>query len=378
MKFINMKCPCCGAEMEEKGEYIWKCPYCDSEFKQEKKTAKLQIDDAKRVGYEFEKGIIQAKKESVRTQKAGIIIGGILIIGCVFLIIGFPILSEKRVETKSSPEVSMEDELSEIDKIENLEEVDQNEEMNLGSKEAGDEKIYKKGEMVEISDANGSFKFGILDAKVLKETGYRDAVYQITWETDNENYVSSLGTGTLYYNLKVVDSEGYMLQAMSDGWDGDWENYYVMPEPGEKCKSKYTFKISNPRSKYLDVTLTDRTIKCRVEIEELDKVVSSIPKDASEKEKEIIKTAQGYVTSSHMSYDGIVKQLEYEGYSYDEATYGAEYCGADWKEQAVKAAKSYMSIFPEFTKDKLVEQLEYDGFSNENAIYAGDNCDIKW
>ena len=123
----------------------------------------------------------------------------------------------------------------------------------------------------------------------------------------------------------------------------------------------------------MDVTLTDRTIKCRVEIEELDKVVSSIPKDASEKEKEIIKTAQGYVTSSHMSYDGIVKQLEYEGYSYDEATYGAEYCGADWKEQAVKAAKSYMSIFPEFTKDKLVEQLEYDGFSNENAIYAGDN-----
>ena len=165
---------------------------------------------------------------------------------------------------------------------------------------------------------------------------------------------------------------------MSDGWDGDWENYYVMPEPGEKCKSKYTFKISNPHSKYLDVTLTDRTIKCRVEIEELDKVVSSIPKDASEKEKEIIKTAQGYVTSSHMSYDGIVKQLEYEGYSYDEATYGAEYCGADWKEQAVKAAKSYMSIFPEFTKDKLVEQLEHDGFSNENAIYACDNCDIKW
>ena len=37
-----------------------------------------------------------------------------------------------------------------------------------------------------------------------------------------------------------------------------------------------------------------------------------------------------------------------------------------------------MSIFPEFTKDKLVEQLEYDGFSNENAIYAGDHCDIKW
>ena len=67
----------------------------------------------------------------------------------------------------------------------------------------------------------------------------------------------------------------------------------------------------------MDVTLTDRTIKCRVEIDEIEKAVSSIPEGASEKEKEIIKTAQGYVTSSNMSYEGIVKQLEYEGYSYD-------------------------------------------------------------
>lgn len=40
------------------------------------------------------------------------------------------------------------------------------------------------------------------------------------------------------------------------------------------------------------------------------------------------------------SYDGLISQLQYEGFSYEQATYGVDNCGADWNSQALKRLKT--------------------------------------
>ena len=46
-----------------------------------------------------------------------------------------------------------------------------------------------------------------------------------------------------------------------------------------------------------------------------------------------------------------------------------DHCNANWSEQAVKKAKSYLE-FMAFSRDGLIEQLEYEGFSYEEAVYG--------
>ena len=73
------------------------------------------------------------------------------------------------------------------------------------------------------------------------------------------------------------------------------------------------------------------------------------------------------------SYSGLIEQLEYEGYSTEEATYAVDNCGADWKEQAAKKAEEYLKSMS-FSKSGLIEQLEYEGFTHEQAVYGADQA----
>ncbi|MCI8474546.1 MAG: hypothetical protein HFF07_04340 [Oscillospiraceae bacterium] len=71
------------------------------------------------------------------------------------------------------------------------------------------------------------------------------------------------------------------------------------------------------------------------------------------------------------SYTGIINQLEFEGYSTAEATYGADNCGADWNEEASKAAKEYLDLMS-FSRNGLIEQLEFEGYTHEQAVYGAE------
>lgn len=86
-------------------------------------------------------------------------------------------------------------------------------------------------------------------------------------------------------------------------------------------------------------------------------------------EKNALRAAQNHLSSMPFSYNGLVKQLEFEQYSHNEAVYAADNCQADWNEQAEKSAKNYMELMS-FSRDGLIEQLEFDGFSHEQAVYG--------
>ena len=77
--------------------------------------------------------------------------------------------------------------------------------------------------------------------------------------------------------------------------------------------------------------------------------------------------------NSIISYSGLIDQLEFEGYSTDEATYAADNCGANWKEQAVLAAMQYLDTMV-FSKDGLIDQLEYEGFTSDEAEYGAEHA----
>ncbi|MCR5484145.1 MAG: Ltp family lipoprotein [Clostridiales bacterium] len=112
------------------------------------------------------------------------------------------------------------------------------------------------------------------------------------------------------------------------------------------------------------------------------KIVTSAVTTTTQKQKETttkstvpigkqnaLASAKRYLGFMAFSYKGLKEQLEYEGYSSDEATYGVENCGADWNEQAAKKAQSYLD-FSSFSRDGLIEQLEYEGFTHEQAVYG--------
>jgi protein of unknown function DUF1535 len=69
------------------------------------------------------------------------------------------------------------------------------------------------------------------------------------------------------------------------------------------------------------------------------------------------------------SYTGLVDQLTYEGFTSEQAVYGADHCGADWNEQAALKAASYLDMSA-FSREGLIDQLEYEGFTHDQAVYG--------
>lgn len=88
-------------------------------------------------------------------------------------------------------------------------------------------------------------------------------------------------------------------------------------------------------------------------------------------QKNAVQKAKSYLAYTAFSYSGLISQLEYEGYSNADATYGADNSGADWYEQAAKKAEDYMN-YSAFSRSGLISQLEYDGFTRSQAEHGAD------
>ncbi len=88
-------------------------------------------------------------------------------------------------------------------------------------------------------------------------------------------------------------------------------------------------------------------------------------------QKNALQSAQQYLSFMAFSYDGLIDQLKYDGYSDEEAAFAADNCGADWEEQAVKSAEQYLDLMS-FSRDGLIGQLEFDGYTSEQASHAAD------
>lgn len=86
-------------------------------------------------------------------------------------------------------------------------------------------------------------------------------------------------------------------------------------------------------------------------------------------EQNALNKAADYLAYASFSHSGLISQLEYEGFSTEEATYAVDNCGADWSEQAAQKAKEYIE-YSSFSRSSLIDQLEYEGFTAEQAEYG--------
>lgn len=109
--------------------------------------------------------------------------------------------------------------------------------------------------------------------------------------------------------------------------------------------------------------------KERLEQERLEEEQNQKIENATIGEKNALDKAKSYLDYTAFSKEGLIEQLEYEGFTNAEAKFGVDNCGANWNEQAAKKAKQYMD-YSSFSKQGLIDQLEYEGFTSEQAEYG--------
>ena len=94
-------------------------------------------------------------------------------------------------------------------------------------------------------------------------------------------------------------------------------------------------------------------------------------------QRNAISRATSYLRSSAFSRSGLIGQLQYEGFSIDDATYGVDALNTNWNAQAVKKATSYLRS-SSFSRSGLIDQLIFEGFSGSESIYGVDAQNADW
>lgn len=84
-----------------------------------------------------------------------------------------------------------------------------------------------------------------------------------------------------------------------------------------------------------------------------------------------VRKAQDYLDYSAFSRTGLIDQLEYDGFSTEQATFAVDSIDVDWHAQAAQKAEDYLN-YSSFSRSGLIDQLQYDGFTREQAEYGAD------
>lgn len=86
-------------------------------------------------------------------------------------------------------------------------------------------------------------------------------------------------------------------------------------------------------------------------------------------QRNAVSKAESYLRALSFSRSGLIGQLEYEGFSTADATYGVDHVQVDWNEQAKKKAASYLRS-QSFSRQGLIDQLLFEGFTYDQAVYG--------
>ena len=87
--------------------------------------------------------------------------------------------------------------------------------------------------------------------------------------------------------------------------------------------------------------------------------------------------ASDYLAFMAFSRSGLIEQLEYEGFTTQEATAAVDSLATNYNEQAAKKAKDYLRTSA-FSRSGLIEQLEYEGFTTQEATAAVDSLSTNY
>ena len=111
--------------------------------------------------------------------------------------------------------------------------------------------------------------------------------------------------------------------------------------------------------------------------------VITLPAVTQKSTKEIaLDAAKAYLEQTANSRSQTIDQLKKSGLSASEAVYAVDHCGANWNDQAVKAAKKYVADGNAsgygYSHSSLKSTLMQAGFSESEAGYAIDRAGVDW
>ena len=86
--------------------------------------------------------------------------------------------------------------------------------------------------------------------------------------------------------------------------------------------------------------------------------------------------AMDYLEEEHYSYNGLIDRLE-NFYSYENAKYAADNCGADWQRNAVLTAEDLLREGA-YSQKEIQTQLAYKKFTQEEIRSAIAACGADW
>ena len=166
------------------------------------------------------------------------------------------------------------------------------------------------------------------------------------------------------------------------------EEKKVIDEENRKIEEKETAerkaqeeKEAAERKAKEEKEAAEREVKEKKEKEAKNKE-EKIAKERAEKkaneslaQSNAVKAAENYLSFTAFSKSGLIKQLEFEGYSNADASYAVGQISVDWNEQAFKSGENYLS-FTSFSRSGLIDQLKFEGYSNEQATYAVDKIGL--
>jgi hypothetical protein len=87
--------------------------------------------------------------------------------------------------------------------------------------------------------------------------------------------------------------------------------------------------------------------------------------------------AADYLDSMSFSRQGLIDQLQYEGFTLADATHGVDVHGFNWYAQSIASAAEYLD-FMSFSRQGLIDQLVYEGFTQSEAVYGVDVANTNW
>ena len=216
---------------------------------------------------------------------------------------------------------------------------------------------YDTKEKTSANAAGNNIRLELYDdhtGVIITNTGEKSS--ELRWsytKTDNDgDYMYSVGKG----NALLVCTQ----RTAEDALDGYKGKLIILSDNAAMvfAKDENAEKSNNSENTSVSKT-TSGTPKT-------SKVVSS---KISVGKQNALRQANQYLNAMAFSYSGLIEQLEYEGYSTEDATYAVDHCGADWNDEAAKKAEEYLNTMS-FSRSGLIEQLEYEGFTHDQAVYG--------
>lgn len=182
------------------------------------------------------------------------------------------------------------------------------------------------------------------------------------------------GTECLYLDPKYldVDIQGMSIQEVIDLFECTPNEIDFYPNKF----ALYTFAVS-ATGNYdgivgaYGVMCKDFIVLEKPSVQTFDVQVEDV-QDKSEptlSQQNALRQAKNYTELLDFSRDGLIYQLEFDGYSHEDAVYAVDNVDVDWCQEAANKAKSYLDFFA-FSRDGLYEQLDFDGYTVEEIEYA--------